>query len=240
MAVGDAHVFPGFLTPVLTQLFFPKTAFSTCFCRGDRWKYGGKKSCLNQGSNSQPPGHESDTLTTEPPGRGSHKMNSTFFVTIVPTCDLLGGASFDPRGNIWIKLIKAHKEMLYTKYESPTPSIFREEEFWSFPSLFLCSNWWPPMIGPVLTPGASYVQTMLRFTKRCCILNIKTLHLPVSEKMNFEDELLCSYVPTWDPRDGASFDSRGIIWTNLVEVHQKMLHTKYQSSSPYRLGQEDF
>ena len=30
MAVGDAHVFPGFLTPVLTQLFFPKplTTFS--------------------------------------------------------------------------------------------------------------------------------------------------------------------------------------------------------------------
>ena len=24
MAVGDAHAFPGFLTPVLTQLFFPK------------------------------------------------------------------------------------------------------------------------------------------------------------------------------------------------------------------------
>ena len=33
MAVGDAYVFPGFLTPVLTQLFFPKppTAFLTCF-----------------------------------------------------------------------------------------------------------------------------------------------------------------------------------------------------------------
>ena len=30
MAVGDTHVFPGFLTPVLTQLFFPKppTTFS--------------------------------------------------------------------------------------------------------------------------------------------------------------------------------------------------------------------
>ena len=26
MAVGDAYVFPGFLTPVLTQLFFPKPA----------------------------------------------------------------------------------------------------------------------------------------------------------------------------------------------------------------------
>ena len=68
MAVGDAYVFPGFLTAVLTQLFFPKppTTFLTCFCRGERRKYAGKKSRLNQGSNSQPPGHESDMLTTEP------------------------------------------------------------------------------------------------------------------------------------------------------------------------------
>ena len=72
MAVGDAYVFPGFLTPVLTQLVFPKppTTFLTCFCRGERRKYAGKKNRLNRGSNSQPPGHESDTLTTEPPGRG--------------------------------------------------------------------------------------------------------------------------------------------------------------------------
>ena len=73
MAVCDAYMFPGCLTPVLTQLFFPKppTTFLTCFCRGERRKYAGKKSRLNRGSNSQPPGHESDTLTTEPPGRGS-------------------------------------------------------------------------------------------------------------------------------------------------------------------------
>ena len=72
MAVCDAHVFPGFLTPVLTHLFFqkPPTAFLTCFCRGDRRKYTGKKSRLNRGSNSQPPDHESYTLTTElPAGR---------------------------------------------------------------------------------------------------------------------------------------------------------------------------
>ena len=64
------HVFPAFLTPVLTQLFFPKppTTFLTCFCRGERRKYAGKKSRLIRGSNSQPPGHESDKLTTEPPG----------------------------------------------------------------------------------------------------------------------------------------------------------------------------
>ena len=73
MAVGDAHVSPGFLTPVLTQLFFPKppTTFLTCFCRGERRKYAGKKSRLNWGSNSQPPSHESNTLTTESPGQGS-------------------------------------------------------------------------------------------------------------------------------------------------------------------------
>ena len=65
-------VFPGVLTPVLTQLFFPKspTTFLTGLCRGDSPKYTGKKVCLNQGSNSQPPGHESDTLTTEPTRRG--------------------------------------------------------------------------------------------------------------------------------------------------------------------------
>ena len=73
MAVGDAYVFPGFLTPVVTQLFFPKppTAFLTCFCRGERQKYAGKKSRLDRGSSLQPPGHESDTLTTDPPGRDS-------------------------------------------------------------------------------------------------------------------------------------------------------------------------
>ena len=72
MAVGKAYVFPGFLTPVLTQLFFPKppTTFLTCFCRGERRKYAGKKSRLNRGSNSQPTGHESHTLTTEPHGWG--------------------------------------------------------------------------------------------------------------------------------------------------------------------------
>ena len=65
-------MFPGFLTPILTQLFFPKppTTFLTCFCRGERQKYDGNKVRLNHRSNSQPQGHESDTLTTEPPGRG--------------------------------------------------------------------------------------------------------------------------------------------------------------------------
>ena len=76
MAVGDAYVFPGFLTPVLTQLFFPKppTTFLTCFCRGERrfshasaevrGENTPERKVASAGSNSKPPGHESDILTT--------------------------------------------------------------------------------------------------------------------------------------------------------------------------------
>ena len=55
-----------------------------------------------------------------------------------------GGASFDPRGILWTNLVEVHKEMLHTKYQISTPSSFREEKFWRWASLFLCSNLWPP------------------------------------------------------------------------------------------------
>ena len=86
-----------------------------------------------------------------------------------------------------------------------------------------------PVVGPVLTPEASYEQTWLRSSRRCYIPNIKALGLPVSEKKNFEIFFLCSYVPPCDPQGGASFDPRGIIWTNLVKVLKEMLYTKYKS-----------
>ena len=77
MAIGDTYVFPGFLTPVLTQCFFqkPQTTFLTCFCRGEKRKYAGKKSRLNWGSNSQATGHESDTLTSS--HRGGPRNSET-------------------------------------------------------------------------------------------------------------------------------------------------------------------
>ena len=54
-SVTHNYVFPGFLKSVLTQLFFPNpsTTFLTCFCRGERRKYAGKKFRLNQVSNSE-------------------------------------------------------------------------------------------------------------------------------------------------------------------------------------------
>ena len=48
-----------------------------------------------------------------------------------------------PRGIIWIKLTKVYKKMLHTKNLISIPSSFRKEEFWSWSSLFLCSNLWP-------------------------------------------------------------------------------------------------
>ena len=46
----------------------PQTTFLTRFSRGQRRKYARKKFRL---SNSQPPGHESGTLITEPLGQGN-------------------------------------------------------------------------------------------------------------------------------------------------------------------------
>ena len=59
------HVFPASAnTTFLSKApdYFPAEV------RGDNTP--GKKVCLNRVSNSKPPGHESDTLTTEPPVRG--------------------------------------------------------------------------------------------------------------------------------------------------------------------------
>ena len=85
MAIGDAHVFPGFLTPVLKQISFPKpsTSFLTCFSGGERREYAGKKFRLNRVSNSQPQGHEFDTLTTKPLGRDPKILKTLSFQKMV-------------------------------------------------------------------------------------------------------------------------------------------------------------
>ena len=64
MAFGDAYMFPGSLKPVQTQLSFQsrRVLFSHALSELRGWNFG---------KNSQPPGHESYRLTTEPPGRGS-------------------------------------------------------------------------------------------------------------------------------------------------------------------------
>ena len=84
MAVGDSHVFAGFFYTSTNTTFFPKppTTFLMCFCRGERQKYARQKIRLYQITNSEPPGHESDTLATGPSGQEMMP-----FTIIVPTVD---------------------------------------------------------------------------------------------------------------------------------------------------------
>ena len=87
MAVGDALVSWLSLTSTTTN-FFSKlpTAFLTFWNRDEWRKYAGKKFRHNLVLNSQPPGHESNTLNTKPPGWGNKQkidhcrrvLNNTF------------------------------------------------------------------------------------------------------------------------------------------------------------------
>ena len=56
-------------------------------------------------------------------------------------------------------------------------------------------------------------------TRWCYIPNIKALGLMVSDKKIFSCFTHTSLCKPCDPWGGAIFDPRGIIWTNLVEVH---------------------
>ena len=54
-----------------------------CFCRGEWQKYARKKVRLNQGLNSQPPGHEFDSLITEKNLKNSSNVNQTITCTSI-------------------------------------------------------------------------------------------------------------------------------------------------------------
>ena len=60
---------------------------------------------------------------------GRRILKLVFFVPMFQLVTSGVGVSFDPKGIIRIKLIKVHKEMLNTKYQSSNPSSFSEEEF---------------------------------------------------------------------------------------------------------------
>ena len=66
-------VFPGFLTPVLKQLPFQSHRLLFSYASEVRGENTWERNfaSFNRVSNSQPPGHESDTLTMMPPGRAA-------------------------------------------------------------------------------------------------------------------------------------------------------------------------
>ena len=82
MAVGGARVFPGFLTPELTQLSFQN--HRVLFSHASAEVRGENTLDLNRVSNSQLLCHDSDTLTTEPPRRGTGSISSLKYFNHIP------------------------------------------------------------------------------------------------------------------------------------------------------------
>ena len=160
----------------------------------------------------------------------SLQMNSTslflWFQLVTPRV----GPVLIPRDIMWIKLTKVYKEMLHTENLSSISSSFREEEFWSWSSLFLCSNLWPQG-GISFDPKGIIWMKLIKVQKEMLHTKYQSCNSSgFREEEFFEVGFLCSYVPICDPRGEASFDPRSIIWTNLVGVHSEMVKAKYQSS----------
>ena len=75
------------------------------------------------------------------------------------------------------------------------------------------------------TLKAPLEHVVLRWAKNYVEVHKEMLYTKYqsSRPSSFREEefwslLLCSYILICDPQDGASFNPRGIIWTNLVQV----------------------
>ena len=112
--------------------------------------------------------------------------------------------------------------MLHTKYQGSRPSSFREEELWRWSTLFLCSNLWAPGQGQ-FWPKEHHMNKLGRGAQGDAIYQIwKHLALQFFQRrriLKFSFFVCMFQLVT--PLDGASFDPRGIQWTNLVEVHRR-------------------
>ena len=132
-----------------------------------------------------------------------------FFVPMFELVISLGWGQFRPQGHH----IKLSRGSLGDATYQISNILLPVSEKKIFEVLLLCS-YFPtcaPRLGPVLTLGTLFERIWQRSIRRCYIPNVKALYHPVSDKKNFEVFHLCSYVQTWDPRGGASFDPRGII-----------------------------
>ena len=106
--------------------------------------------------------------------------------------------------------------------------------------IFLCFSHDAPGAGHVLTPGAWLAGFIKWTTIHCYTQNMKALGLVVSEKKIF---YVFPIVCLWElmtPLEGAIFDPRGMVGRNFKEDHYTLHHTKYESSGPCGLGEEDF
>ena len=117
-----------------------------------------------------PQGYHMNKLGRDPQGHATHKISNLYsfqfhwrkklkfsfsvpvFQIVTPGAKpvLAPGTSYE---QIWWMFTRRY---YITKHQSSKPSNFREKEFWrilKFPSLFLCSNLWPPRWGQFWLKG---------------------------------------------------------------------------------------
>ena len=99
------------------------------------WSQGHHMNILGRGLQGDAT-YQISNLSLRLPVSEKRNLKMGFFVP-------MGRGQFLPQGHHMNKFGRVHKEMLYTKHQSSRPSSFREE-LWILPSLFLCSNLWPP------------------------------------------------------------------------------------------------
>ena len=93
-------------------------------------------------------------------------------------------------------------------------------------SLLLWFKLVTPGVGPVLIPtGIIWIKFTKVYKEMLHTKNLSSIPSCFREE-EFEVGLLCSYVPTCDPRGGVSFDPKGIIWIKLIKVHKEMHNIK--------------
>jgi hypothetical protein len=97
---------------------------------------------------------------------------------------------------------------------------------------------------PILTPGLLFEQIWRHSLEDAsCLIHVisKLLLFEFFQRRFFNFCYSFTHIGKMnDLRDGANFDPRAFIWTNLVDIHYKMFHAKYLSSSSFGSLKEDF
>ena len=202
-----------------------------------------------------PQGHQMNKLGRGPLGDATYKISKlctfqfqrrwflkfSFFVPIFQTCDPRGMGQFWPKGHHMKNLGRGPLGEATYQYQSSAPASLREEYF--FKVFLLCcyvSNLWPPGRGQ-FWPQWHHMKKLGRSPLGDTTYQISKLCTFWFQRRKFlKFSFFVPVFQTCDPRGGASFDPKDIIWTNLVEVHEEKLHTKYQSYTPSSFREEDF
>ena len=137
-----------------------------------------------------------------------------------------GRTIFGTRRIIWKKLGRGPLGVIHTKYQDSMPYGFRQDFFNVFHYISLWKTC-DPQVGAIFGPRGIIWTHLVEVTQ---VMphdprGRPFLALWFQTRRFFMFFTIKAYVKHVTPGWGH--------WTNLVEVHQMMLHTKYQDSRPY-------